>query len=157
MGPPRSHVIAAEFAATVVRVDVAADQVVEAGGSLLVLEAMKMEHVITAPVSGVATGLTVAVGDTVSPGAAMLTISPMHGDHAAAVDRPLGPTSEEERPDLVALIERKRMLDDGARPEAVAERHAGPAHRSGEPGRPVRSGQLRGVRRVRACGPAGPP
>ena len=124
MGPPRSHVIAAEFAATVVRVDVAADQVVEAGGSLLVLEAMKMEHVITAPVSGVATGLTVAVGDTVSPGAAMLTISPMHGDHAAAVDRPLGPTSEEERPDLVALIERKRMLDDGARPEAVAERHA---------------------------------
>ena len=125
MGPPRSHVIAAEFAATVVRVDVAPDQVVEAGASLLVLEAMKMEHVITAPASGAVTGLTVAIGDTVSPGDALLTISPGLGDPAApADDRSRGPTLVQERPDLAALVERKRILDDDARPEAVAKRHA---------------------------------
>jgi acetyl-CoA carboxylase carboxyltransferase component len=119
------YVITAEFAATVVRVDVSPDQAVEVGGPLLVLEAMKMEHVITAPVGGVATGLTVAIGDTVSPGEALLTISPTDGDGAIpAGDRSLGPTSEEERPDLAALIERKRILDDEARPEAVAKRHA---------------------------------
>jgi acetyl-CoA carboxylase carboxyltransferase component len=125
MGSSSEYVITADFAATVVRVDLSPDQVVEAGGSLLVLEAMKMEHVITAPVSGVATGLTLAIGDTVSPGEALLTISPRDGGGAVpAGHRSPGPTSEEERPDLAALIERKRILDDEARPEAVAKRHA---------------------------------
>ena len=125
MASAPDHVITAEFSATVVRVDVEPDDRVEAGAPVLVLEAMKMEHVITAPVPGVATGLTAAIGDTVAAGQVLLTISETGGAGAATTDdQSLGPTSEADRPDLTALIERKRILDDDARPDAVAKRHA---------------------------------
>ncbi|MFA9563884.1 MAG: carboxyl transferase domain-containing protein [Acidimicrobiales bacterium] len=124
MGSSSEYVITAEFAATVVRVDVAPGQVVEAGGSVLVLEAMKMEHVITAPVSGVATGLTVAIGDTVAPGQSLLAVVEGDAPQDAGPEGAPGGVGDEERPDLAALIERKRILDDEARPEAVAKRHA---------------------------------
>lgn len=49
----------------VVRVHVAQGQSVQAGQSLLILEAMKMENQIFAPRSGVVTELNVAEGDSV--------------------------------------------------------------------------------------------
>ena len=53
---------------------VAAGGSVEAGQSLLVVEAMKMEHTIVAPAGGVVAELRVSVGDTVDQGQLLVRI-----------------------------------------------------------------------------------
>ncbi len=53
---------------TVVRVDIAVGDLVEAGASILAIEAMKMEHTIHAPARGIVTELPVAVGAQVDSG-----------------------------------------------------------------------------------------
>ena len=53
---------------SVLRVAVAAGDVVEAGEVLVVLEAMKMEHAVRAPAKGTVTALPVAVGAQVGAG-----------------------------------------------------------------------------------------
>jgi acetyl-CoA/propionyl-CoA carboxylase, biotin carboxylase, biotin carboxyl carrier protein len=50
---------------TVVAVEVEVGDHVEAGRTLVVVEAMKMEHPIVAPADGVVTALHVAAGDQV--------------------------------------------------------------------------------------------
>ncbi len=59
---------------TVVRVNVALGQLVEAGAVLVVLEAMKMEHAIVAPAAGTVSELTVKVKDTVAAGDVLVVI-----------------------------------------------------------------------------------
>src|SRR5207302_4321495 len=58
----------APMPAAVARVDVAEGAEVEAGQSLLVLEAMKMQHVIRAPQAGVVRSVRVVVGEQVEAG-----------------------------------------------------------------------------------------
>jgi propionyl-CoA carboxylase alpha chain len=58
----------AHMPGTVVRVDVEAGQCVEAGDTVLVLEAMKMQHTVTAPTGGVVTGIDVRPGAQVAAG-----------------------------------------------------------------------------------------
>ncbi len=123
MASPRAHVIAAEFAATVVRVDADAGHTVAAGAPLLVLEAMKMEHVLTAPTTGTVDTVAVSTGETVVPGQTLLTLTVSGAAPDPAPDRVGGGPGPDERPDLAALIERRGFLADGARPDAVAERH----------------------------------
>jgi acetyl-CoA/propionyl-CoA carboxylase, biotin carboxylase, biotin carboxyl carrier protein len=53
---------------------------VEAGATLLIVEAMKMEHRIVAPADGSVSALHVKVGDTVEAGTPLLAFSP-HADH----------------------------------------------------------------------------
>jgi len=53
---------------------------VEAGTTLVVMEAMKMEHVITAPASGTVSDVTVAAGHQVDNGAVLMTIDPDEPD-----------------------------------------------------------------------------
>ncbi|HEY1737902.1 MAG TPA: biotin/lipoyl-containing protein, partial [Acidimicrobiia bacterium] len=68
---------------TVVRVDVAVGDTVEAGAALVVLEAMKMEHTIRAPHHGVVSELDVAVGTQVETGAVLVVVdevAPEAGD-----------------------------------------------------------------------------
>ena len=60
---------------TVVRVEVAAGDRVEAGARVVVMEAMKMEHTITAPAAGTVTEIRVAVGDQVDGGALLAVLA----------------------------------------------------------------------------------
>ena len=63
---PSSGAVHAPMHGRVVRVDVATDQTVEAGQTLLVMEAMKMEHRLVAPFAGRVAQLQAAVGEQVA-------------------------------------------------------------------------------------------
>ena len=69
-----SGTISAPMQGTIVKVLVAAGDAVEAGQSVLVLEAMKMENHITAEKSGTVQEVRVAEGDTVGTGDVLLVI-----------------------------------------------------------------------------------
>ncbi len=121
---------------------------VAAGDLLCILEAMKMEHEVRAPVAGQVRELLATPGELVAEGAVLLrmhrgsqTVAPTatdddlaHGLHAggapvrSAPIFPAGPASTPAsaplRADLQAVRERHALLEDAARPEAVAKRHA---------------------------------
>ena len=59
---------------SILRVEVAAGDRVEARQPLLVLEAMKMEHPLLAPIDGVVESVSVETGVTVQAGDALLSI-----------------------------------------------------------------------------------
>ena len=59
---------------TVVKIDVEVGQAVEAGDTILVLEAMKMENNIAADITGTVKEISVAVGDTVGGGDVVVII-----------------------------------------------------------------------------------
>jgi biotin carboxyl carrier protein len=73
--PPPARVTA-DIVASVVRVDVAVGQAVDAGETLLAVESMKMEIAITAPVQGTVTAIGVAAGDVVQEGDLLVEIAP---------------------------------------------------------------------------------
>jgi biotin carboxyl carrier protein len=61
---------------TIVRVNVAAGDSVEAGDALVVLEAMKMENNIDSDVTGTVSDVRVAEGDSVGAGDVVVVIEP---------------------------------------------------------------------------------
>ncbi len=61
---------------SVIGVDAAVGDAVEAGSPLVRLEAMKMEHTVAAPVAGILTSLDVTVGDQVAVGAVLAVVTP---------------------------------------------------------------------------------
>ncbi|MGN9791451.1 acetyl/propionyl/methylcrotonyl-CoA carboxylase subunit alpha [Streptomyces sp. OZ13] len=77
-GAARSGVdtLAAPMPGTVTVVKVAVGDVVAAGQSLLVVEAMKMEHVISAPHAGTVTELDVIAGSTVAMDQVLAVVTP---------------------------------------------------------------------------------
>jgi len=66
--------VLAPMQGTIVKIHHKAGSAVEAGETVCVLEAMKMENEITATVSGEIVELRVQVGDTVTPGAILMVI-----------------------------------------------------------------------------------
>ena len=60
--------VTSDMSARVWKIEVAAGDRVQAGDTLLVLEAMKMETEITATVGGTVAAITVASGEAVSGG-----------------------------------------------------------------------------------------
>lgn len=66
--------LSAPMPATVIAVQVAVGDTVEAGDTLVLLEAMKMEVPLRAPHAGVVTVLRCAPGDLVQPGGALVDI-----------------------------------------------------------------------------------
>ncbi|MFI2366970.1 acetyl-CoA carboxylase biotin carboxylase subunit [Streptomyces sp. NPDC018833] len=68
--------LAAPMPGTVTVVKVAVGDVVTAGQSLLVVEAMKMEHVISAPHAGTVTELDVTAGSTVAMDQVLAVVTP---------------------------------------------------------------------------------
>ena len=59
---------------TVLEVKVSVGQAVQAGETVVVLEAMKMENEIPAPVAGTVTGILVQKGATVDTDAVLVTL-----------------------------------------------------------------------------------
>ncbi|MGA5196138.1 biotin carboxylase N-terminal domain-containing protein [Streptomyces exfoliatus] len=74
--------LAAPMPGTVTVVKVAVGDEVEAGQSLLVVEAMKMEHVISAPHAGTVTELDVTPGTTVAMDQILAVVAPREEDSA---------------------------------------------------------------------------
>jgi propionyl-CoA carboxylase alpha chain len=66
--------LTAPMPGTVLRLAVAVGDRVDAGQSLLALEAMKMEHAISAPAAGTVTALPVAVGSQVDAGTVLVVL-----------------------------------------------------------------------------------
>lgn len=66
--------LTAPMQGTIVKIHKKAGESVEAGETVCVLEAMKMENEIKAPAAGEIVDLRVQVGDTVSPGAILMVI-----------------------------------------------------------------------------------
>lgn len=65
---------------TVLAVECAVGDLVEAGQTLLVVEAMKMEHAIKAPRAGVVAKIAASVGALVNPGAPLVVLDAVPGD-----------------------------------------------------------------------------
>ncbi|MBT2381703.1 acetyl-CoA carboxylase biotin carboxylase subunit [Streptomyces sp. ISL-111] len=75
-GRSGADTLAAPMPGTVTVVKVAVGDVVEAGQSLLVVEAMKMEHVISAPHAGTVTELDITAGATVAMDQILAVVAP---------------------------------------------------------------------------------
>jgi acetyl/propionyl-CoA carboxylase alpha subunit/acetyl-CoA carboxylase carboxyltransferase component len=119
--PTGTTAIPAPLQGTILSVAVCAGDAVRKGEAIFVMESMKMEHVIASPVGGIVHALNVSLADTVFEGHVLAFIEPMDisGDKEAveqSVDL------EAIRPDLAAVIERKRGTLDAKRPAAVAKR-----------------------------------
>ncbi|MGW6585198.1 ATP-binding protein [Streptomyces globisporus] len=81
-GRSGADTLAAPMPGTVTVVKVAVGDEVEAGQSLLVVEAMKMEHVISAPHAGTVTELDVTAGATVAMDQVLAVVVPAEAEDA---------------------------------------------------------------------------
>jgi len=108
---------------SVIGIEVVVGQAVAAGQTLLLLEAMKMEVPLEAPQPGIVRAIVAAVGDVVDEGATLVELEPGAAPAAAPQAAP-PPDPRVPRADLQALFDRRALLDDAARPEALARRHA---------------------------------
>jgi acetyl-CoA carboxylase carboxyltransferase component len=123
--------ILAPMASTVIEVLVRVGQRVEAGETLIVLEAMKMEHEVRAELPMQVAVVLASAGDVVAEGDLLLQLGPVAACAAAveaaqaAPGRPL-PSAEAValRADLQQLQARQAATLDAQRPEAIAKRRA---------------------------------
>ena len=74
-GGPGGETVTSPMQGTVLRVEVAEGDAVEAGAVLVIVEAMKMENEILAHTAGVVTGLTVTAGDPVRAGQVLCNVT----------------------------------------------------------------------------------
>ncbi|MDE4132592.1 carboxyl transferase domain-containing protein [Phaeobacter sp. QD34_3] len=111
-------IIRAESAAIVAEVHVTTGQEVPADTVLLATELMKMRHEIRAPHGGIVRTVHIKVGDELQGGAALVTLEP------AEVAGQTAATKAEDRPDMADYKARMALLQDEARRDAVAKRHA---------------------------------
>lgn len=107
----------AESTAIISDIRVAEGEAVFAGAVLLVTELMKMQHEIRADFSGIVQKIHVAPGDEVEGGTPLVTL--LHDETTAEAPE----VQRAERHDLSVFNKRMDLLEDTARPDAVAKRH----------------------------------
>jgi acetyl/propionyl-CoA carboxylase alpha subunit/acetyl-CoA carboxylase carboxyltransferase component len=113
----------APMAGRLVQFNAELGQTLAAGSEALVLEAMKMQHGISAPGAVRVLQCCVAAGDFVTEGQLLMRLAPVDQITAAAADAQAhGP--DHIRADLQRVRDRDALLQDSARPTAVAKRHA---------------------------------
>lgn len=116
-------VVRAPMQGTIVAVEVAPGDTVQAARAVVVLESMKMQHDVLAGVDGSVISVDVAVGDTVTAQQELVTVQP-----GAAEPAPAMPGEQLDldhiRPDLAAVEQRRAVGLDANRPDAVAKRRA---------------------------------
>jgi acetyl-CoA carboxylase carboxyltransferase component len=108
---------------SVIGIEVVVGQAVRAGQTLLLLEAMKMEVPLEAGEPGIVRAISAAVGDVVGEGALLVELEPGIAPAVAPLAAP-PPDPRMPRADLQAVLDRRRLLGDEARAEAVQRRHA---------------------------------
>jgi acetyl/propionyl-CoA carboxylase alpha subunit/acetyl-CoA carboxylase carboxyltransferase component len=121
--PDGTVAVVAPLQGTVVSVDVRVGDTVRPGQAVVIMESMKMEHEIRAQAGGVVQRIMVAVGDTLYAEHPLLVIEAAEvaiGEAAAEEEVDL----DEIRPDLKAVLDRRALMHDEARPAAVARRRA---------------------------------
>ena len=116
-----AQAVGAPLQATVGQIEVLEGELVRAGQTLAILEAMKMEHVVVAPASGRVARIAVARGQTLLRDQPILFIAPEEVEGAAEAEA-AEVDLDAIRPDLQEVIDRHRFTLDEARPEAVAKR-----------------------------------
>ena len=111
---------------TVVHLPVVPGDPVAAGATVVVLESMKMEHPVRAEVDGVVTALLVEPGHTVEVGAVVARLEPADAATGSDADAATSDAVDLDRirDDLQAVRDRHALLEDAARPDAVAKRRA---------------------------------
>ncbi|MCD6586538.1 MAG: ATP-grasp domain-containing protein [Desulfobacteraceae bacterium] len=120
-GPENTHVVHAPMLGTIVSLSVSEGDLVHQGQSIAVMEAMKMHHIVEAHISGIVRMICAGEGDTLVKGQAILFIEPKAMD-ISAIDTEKSKNPDDIRPDLEAAIERHRIGQDEARPDAVEKR-----------------------------------
>ncbi len=106
---------------TVVTIEASAGTTVEPGGTVLVLEAMKMEHVVALSAGGTVRRIEVKPGDTVRQGQLLATVEHGDAEHSHAAE---AHDLDAERPDLAEVRRRHELGLDEHRTDAVQRRHA---------------------------------
>lgn len=120
---PGQALICAPMPARLVALEVAVGDVVHAGQSVAVLEAMKMEHLVHASSAGRVLALRLAPGDQVAEGQPLVLLETL--DATAAASGPqVSIDPDHIRPDLQRVLDRHAFTLDAKRPAAVAKRHA---------------------------------
>jgi len=119
--PPGTVPVRAPMQGTVVAIDVADGELVRPRQQVAVLEAMKMEHVVLAEAGGIVRRVAASPGDTLMAGGALVFIEPVEVEALAEEDSgALDP--DHIRPDLAEVRARHAIVQDAARPDAVARR-----------------------------------
>ena len=110
---------------SVVAIEVQPGQRVTAGAVLVLLESMKMELPIEAPRAAQVLSIGVAVGEVTHEGQTLVRLQPLaDADLPAQVPPPAKTEPSVLRDDLQRLQQRRDLLADAARPDAMARRHA---------------------------------
>jgi len=122
--PAAPSLVDSPVTGVVVEIAVSAGQTVAAAQVLVVLESMKMEVPVPAPAAARIESLMVQVGDTVGEGDALLSWRPATSGATLDGAGAATPAGECEHPRLARWRARRALLDDAARPDAVARRHA---------------------------------
>jgi len=115
--------LAAPVHGAVIAIEVVAGQVVGAGQTLLLQEAMKMEVPLAAPRAGTVRAIRAAVGDVVAEGEPLIELWPAADDVAPPAPPP-PPDPARPRAALQAVLDRHALTLDDARPQALARRRA---------------------------------
>jgi acetyl/propionyl-CoA carboxylase alpha subunit/acetyl-CoA carboxylase carboxyltransferase component len=118
-----TEAVRAPLSGRVVEVSVQLGDLVRAGQTVAVLDAMKMEHTVAAACSGRVSALRLAAGDQALEGQILLVLVPSAED-GTAVDADAIVDPDAVRPDLQRVLDRHAFLYDAARPDAVARRRA---------------------------------
>ncbi|HVN70966.1 MAG TPA: biotin carboxylase N-terminal domain-containing protein, partial [Desulfomonilia bacterium] len=119
--PPGTIPSVATMAGSVIGIEVAEGDVVQAGRTLVFLEAMKMEHLVCAHESGTVRLIAVKPGDTVAAGQALVFIEPMDVEDVDA-ESVQAADLDAVRPDLAEVRTRHEATLDASRPDAVEKR-----------------------------------
>jgi acetyl-CoA carboxylase carboxyltransferase component len=121
--PPAASVeVASPLRGTVVEAVAAPGQNVAAGAVLVIIESMKLHHEVVAPIDMVVEAVLTSAGDAIDAGDVVCRGSALDG--GVVDDYRTVPTDESDRADLDEVIERHRLVSDGARPDAVERRRS---------------------------------